>query len=156
MDEHIEEKETKDEILHKLRVINEIHNDKILRHSNYLLNRMFHDKFGRSPIESLTLNNPNFQFNLPILETLSFYFLNVLKNKEKENFYMHTKLKDRIDWIFIQFEKAEKHAENPSLAINFYDLEISGVPKDHLKSTFFIILGIIVFLLAYKYKLIKM
>jgi len=117
---------------------------------------MFEDKFGHPPsIETINISILNSNITMSNLESLSFYFLNVIKNKEKEKFYTNKSLKERINWIYNEYEKAAKHAENPSLVINFFDLDIAGVPKDHMMSTLLILIGCLILFIAYKYQIIK-
>lgn len=118
---------------------------------------MFQDKFGNAPIETLTLNSLNAEqnINLQVLESVSFYFLNVIKNKEKETYFTTSNLKERLTWINNQYERAIKHSDNPSLAMNFFDLEIAGMPKDHMKATIFLFIGLLFLFIAYKFRIMN-
>jgi hypothetical protein len=48
-----------------------------------------------------------------------------------------------------------KFIGNQSLAFEFYDLLVTGGKQDHLKFTLLLILGIIIFGFAVKYKILR-
>lgn len=140
------------EVINKLREVEEIHSN-ILKSAPYSIVRQIDQIYGKTPN---ILNNINSNFNISQLESISFYYLNVIKNVDKKKFYITTNIYERVNWINEQYTFISKFVGNQSLPFEFYDLKISGTPKDHLKFTILLLLAIILFGIAYKYKYIKL
>jgi len=153
-DNNIESKEERRELLNKLKSVLEIHKQLLNKNTSYSFKRLFMEKFGNPPSEGITFNSSN-DVSLNYLEGLSFYFLNIIKSNEKQSFYLNTDLVGRVNWVIKQYEKSIAFEDNPSFIYQFYDVEISGVSNDNLKFTLYQFIGIIVFFLAYKYKIIN-
>jgi len=129
-DLEIDSTEILEEIYLKLRNISQMH-DEILKFSPYSLVKQIEKVYGKMP----PFHNNNISMSTTILEPVSYFYLNLIKNENKKKFYLTNNLYERTEWINEQYANAVKHIGNQSLAFNFFDLQIAGQPKDSLKFT---------------------
>lgn len=135
------------EIYSKLKKIEEMNNNILIYAPSYIP-RQLETLYGKAPSIQSILSVSN-------LEPITFYYLNLLKSEAKQTYYLSSNIKERVDFIYEQFLNAEKFEGNQSLAFEFYEINVSGKPKDHLKFTIIFFVLIFLFCLAYKYKYIK-
>jgi hypothetical protein len=146
-DLEIESVDLLNEVKNKLNEVAEIHNQ-ILHYAPYSLVNKIETIYGKAPGMGTQLNCAN-------LEPISFYYLNLIKNESKKEFYFTNNLMQRVDWLYDKYLIAGHHLDNHSLAMNFYDLNLSGSSHNQLKFTLLLFLCILIFGLGVKFKYLR-
>lgn len=107
-DKEIFDDEIKNQVLTKLKDIDFIHGE-ILANAGYSILINLKNKFGEMPKLNLnTIANNSTEANRKLFETLSFYYLNIIKSQEKDSYYITDDLFTRLNWyitiIFLIFK----------------------------------------------------
>jgi hypothetical protein len=88
----IDSEELIQSVLEKLKFIDKIHNE-IFLSCSLSIGRRIESLYGKKP------NIPAVDNNLATnLESITFYYLNVIKDDNKKNFYSKTNIIERVDW----------------------------------------------------------
>jgi len=151
IDKEISNENEKKYLFENLNKILEIHNDTIISRVSHMFKRQLLEQYGSVP------KMPDYtNVKISHFESLSFYFLNLIRHKDKIKHFESTNIIDRLQWIILQYENYLKVDANPNSAYEFYDITISGRPENTMKTTIFMLLAIIIFFVAYKYKVIRL
>jgi hypothetical protein len=84
------------------------------------------------------------------LENISLFYLNVVKIDEKQELFSTINSIERIDKLHNLFKRVEHLKENPSLSLNFFELEISGQANNQNTFAFFLVCGFIFLIILYR------
>jgi hypothetical protein len=88
----IDSEELVDSVIEKLKFIDETHNEIFLR-SSFSIGKRLETLYGKKP------NVPAIDNNLASnLESVTLYYLNVIKDDNKKNFYSKTNIIERVEW----------------------------------------------------------
>lgn len=136
-------------VANKLHDIDLMHTQ-ILQNGSQTFERQLENTYGKKPSLPGSSNNTVSQ-----LEPISLYFLNLIKSEDKKRFYESSNIIERVDFIYDKFTQAYSHIGNQSLPVNFYDLQIAGLPKNQLKYTIILFLFISIFCLLVKFKIFR-
>lgn len=135
-------------IKNKLNQVVEI-NNQILSNSPYSIVSTLEKNYGKAPQVGNILSTTN-------LEPVSLYYLNIINNNDKKNYYCTNNLIQRVDWLYEKYVEASRHLGNYSLPLNFYDIKSSGNSHNQLKFTLILFFCIIIFGLGVKYKFLRL
>ena len=124
VDVTIDSEQIKEEILNTLHDIENLHKC-FLQKAPYRITNKVNETFGKPPTIPSNING----FNKKGIEGASFYYLAILKNEEKINYYHKTNVVERVKWIHGQYTKMMAHLDNISLVLLFYDIDC-GIKGD--------------------------
>lgn len=124
VDVTIDSDQIKEEILNTLHDIENLHKF-FLQKAPYRITNKVNETFGKPPTVPSNVNG----FNKKVIEGASFYYLAILKNEEKINYYNKTNVLERVKWTHEQYRKMMDHLDNISLVLLFYDIDC-GIKGD--------------------------
>ena len=117
-DKIINEMNIKEEIFKKIKKINEFHKE-ILKFCPFIITNFLEINYGKIPFLPI---NANSEENIKKIELASFYFAGILNIQNKINLIYSDDLKERINFLFNEYEKNVKLKENPSLPYVMYNI----------------------------------
>lgn len=136
-----------DEVKEKLIKITKL-NEEFLLNAPYSVVQKLEKLYGKAPSVSGVLKFEN-------LESMSFFYLNLIKSDEKSKFYNSKNIIERVNWILSKFEEGVNHSQNRSLAIVFYDLNPDNSSIPSIKYSLLLLIIFLLIILGFKYRIIK-
>ena len=150
IDDLIEDNEVKESLLRKLHDIDNFHR-LILKNAPYSLTNLIEKNYGNSP------NIPSFynEYNSIKIEGISLYFLSLMKNDNKLQYFESKNLKERIEFIHTKYKDIVKFKDNMSMPLIFYEIPNISNWEYSSKSIIIMLLICIIFLFLGKYGIIQ-
>ena len=141
IDNNIENDDIKLEIINKLKDIKN-YNNCLLKDLSTSTFTYLKKEFGDEPV----IPNELRDYSINKIESISFYYLNIIRSNIKHNLYEKTNPLERVNFIYKIFkEKVEKNEVN-NMPFIFYDVKGMDYSKNNIK---FLIFMLIILLLAW-------
>ena len=149
VDDTIDSDDIKKEIIDKLHDIESYH--KIFLHNAPIrLANKIEVTFGKAPKVPSSVEN----YNKKAIEGVSMYYLGVMKNEGKMEYYTKTNVFQRVKWLHEKYSDMLKFKDNIALTLLFYDIEgIKG--ETSWKFLLGLIIVFMIFGLLTKYRMFK-